>query len=281
MKEIVVLSGKGGTGKTAVTSSFAALAKDAVLADADVDAANLGLVLDARPVEEERFEGGHVAVLDESLCDDCGLCLEKCRFGAIDEGPRIDPLACEGCGLCAAMCHAEAIRMEPRICGRVTVAETRHGTLVHARLDPGAENSGKLVTRVRQRAREIAEERGASLLLTDGPPGIGCPVIASIGGADLALIVAEAGVSGVHDLDRVLDLATHFRVPAAVAVNRWDLSPENAERIESRCAARGVPFAGRIPFDRNVVDAIVAGIPPVLGADGPAARAIRQPIQSL
>jgi MinD superfamily P-loop ATPase len=275
MREIVVLSGKGGTGKTAVTSSLAFLAGGAVLADADVDAANLALVLASETVEEEDFLGMPKPVRDEDLCQACGLCRDKCRFDAFDLALNVDPAACEGCGLCARVCVFGALRMEPHVAGRVFLSRTPYGSLVHARLEPGEENSGKLVTAVRRRARALAEADGATTLLVDGPPGIGCPVIAALGGADLALLVAEPSVSGLHDLDRVLGLAEHFRVPAGVVVNKWDLAPDNTDRIRAGCEERGIPLLGRIPFDRSVVDAIVAGVPPVQGASGAVADALR------
>ncbi len=275
MREIVVMSGKGGTGKTAVTASLAVLAGRAVLADADVDAANLELLLDAEALEESPYSGGSAPVKDDGRCDACGLCREHCRFDAIRPDLSIDAFACEACGLCARVCPQDAIAMEPVEDGRLFLSRTPWGLLVHARLAPGGENSGKLVARVRQRARELGAAEGGALLLVDGPPGIGCPAISAITGADRVLLVAEPGVSGLHDLERVLDLADHFRVPAGVVVNRWDLSPEGTRRIADRLEERGIPLIGRIPFDRAVIDAVVAGRPFVL-EESPATAALRK-----
>ncbi len=275
MKEIVILSGKGGTGKTSVASSFAALARDTVLADADVDAANLALVLSPETLETVPFEAMPKPVLDPTLCEACGLCRDNCRYNAIDELMRIDPTACEACGLCVRLCPFGALRLEPVVAGTLLVSRTAHGTLVHARLEPGEENSGKLVTRVRQRAKSLARKQGAGTLLVDGPPGIGCPVIAALGGASFAVLVTEPSVSGMHDLERVLDLAEHFEVPAGVVVNKADLAPANTERIHRQCEERGLPRLGDIPFHRGIVDAIVAGIPPVLAVNGSVSGSIR------
>jgi MinD superfamily P-loop ATPase len=214
VKEIVVLSGKGGTGKTMLTASFACLAEKVILADADVDAANLALVLPGVRIEDEPFVGGQEPVRDESLCDRCELCRLGCRFGAIGADLSVDRIACEGCGLCSRLCPFDAIAMVPRTSGRLFVSRTARGPLVHARLEPGEESSGKLVSRVRQRARTLGAEEGASFHLVAGPPGIGCPAISALGGADLAVLVAQPGVSGLHDLERVLDLTAHFGVRA-------------------------------------------------------------------
>lgn len=276
MKQLVVISGKGGTGKTSVVSSFAALARDAVLVDADVDAPNLGLVLDGEMIKEEPFSGGLVAVQDVDLCVHCGTCRKLCRFDAIDEGCWIDSRACEGCGLCSLLCPADAIQMAPRPTGRELLHLTPHGVLVSANLPAGEENSGKLVARVVERGRRIAKRELVPLIIVDGPPGIGCPVIASLSGADRVLLVAEPGVAGSHDLLRALDLAEQMGLPADVVINKWDLHPKDADDIISRCSKRGVDVVGRIPYDREVVNAIVAGCPPVTYSDGPASRAIRE-----
>jgi len=276
MTEIVVLSGKGGTGKTAIASSLAALAERAVLADADVDAANLSLVLSAERIEDVPFYAGESTVRQPEACGECYLCRNLCRFEAIGPDLGIDAVACEGCGLCARVCPEGAIRMVPALAGRLFVSRTPYGTLVHARLEPGEENCGKLAARVKERAREVAAGEGAPLLLVDGPPGTGCPAIATLSGADLALFVTEPGVSGRHDLLRILDLARHFGVPTAVVVNRWDVSPEMTRRIEEDCARAEVPVVGRVPFDRGVVEAVVRGVPFVTAGDGPAAQAIRK-----
>jgi MinD superfamily P-loop ATPase len=279
MKQIVVISGKGGTGKTVVTASFAALAPKAVLADLDVDASNLHLLV--RPEIEERhlFVAGEKASIDASLCTGCGRCLEVCRFDALTadgtKKPRIDPLACEGCGLCFRVCEPGAIRMEPVECGEWFISRTRFGPFVHARLGIAQENSGKLVTEVRKRGREIAEREGREILLMDGPPGIGCPVIASLSGADLALVVTEPTPSGIQDMERVADLARHFKIRTACAINKYDLNPENSAGIEAWCGERSIPVVGKIPFDEGVVESVVRGVPYVEYARGPAAESLR------
>jgi len=280
MKQLVILSGKGGTGKTTVTAALAHLAAQEyhiVLADADVDAANLGLVL--APVTEEThdFTGGRVAVIDAEHCIACGRCAEVCRFDAVRPGDvyRIDPLACEGCAACIYECPAGAISMQPQRAGQWFVAATRYGPLYHAHLFAGQENSGKLVTLVKQMARLRAFDDEADLLLVDGPPGIGCPVIAALSGADLALIVTEPTVSGAHDLERALGLAAHFAIPAAVLLNKSDLSPAQAEAIAAYCAVQDIPLVGRLPYDPAVTAALVHG-KPVTTTSGPVADALRK-----
>ncbi len=279
MKQLVILSGKGGTGKTTVAAALAHLAAQdhrVVLADADVDAANLGLVLAPVPQESHDFIGGKVAVVDPARCIACGRCSEVCRFAAVCAGDvyRVDPLACEGCAACVYECPADAIAMQSQCAGQWFVAMTRYGPLYHAHLFAGQENSGKLVTLIKQMARLRAFDDEADLLLIDGPPGIGCPVIASLAGADLALIVTEPTVSGAHDLQRALGLAAHFNIPAAVLLNKSDLSPAQAEPIAAYCAAMGIPLVGRLPYDSAVTAAMVRG-EPITAGDGAAARALR------
>lgn len=263
MKEIVIISGKGGTGKTSITASFAVLAGPAVVADCDVDAADLHLVLSPSVRERHEFRSGHEAVIRPEECTGCGVCRASCRFGAVllDGGPKegagysIDPVACEGCGVCVRFCPENAIDFRERLCGEWMVSETRCGPMVHARLGVAAENSGKLVSTVRREARRIAEEKGHGLVLVDGPPGIGCPVIASVTGASQVLVVTEPTVSGEHDLERVLSLARHFGIPAWVCVNKWDLNGDVAERIEEGAIRRGARVAGRIRYDPAVTRA--------------------------
>jgi len=262
MKELVIVSGKGGTGKTSVTASFAVLADRPVIADCDVDAADLHLVLGPRNTRRNRFLGGKKARIMPGHCTACGKCEEVCRFDAIlFDGPgngnvdrtfRVDPIACEGCGVCAWFCAEEAIEFKTVVCGDWMVSETRCGPMVHARLGVAAENSGKLVSMVRQEARRIAEEDHRSLIIVDGPPGIGCPVIASVTGATLVLVVTEPTVSGEHDLERVLSLTRHFDIDTAVCVNKWDLNPEKTGQIEERARQAGARIAGRIRYDRSV-----------------------------
>ncbi|HQE93667.1 MAG TPA: ATP-binding protein [Anaerolineae bacterium] len=280
MKQLVILSGKGGTGKTTVAAALAYLAAQScatVLADADVDAANLGLVLAPVTQETHDFTGGAVAVVDAARCVACGRCAEVCRFDAIRAGDvyRVDPLACEGCAACVYECPAGALAMQPQRAGQWFVAATRYGPLYHAHLFAGQENSGKLVTLVKQMARLRAFDDNADLLLIDGPPGIGCPVIAALSGADLALIVAEPTVSGAHDLERILGLAAHFNIPAAVLLNKSDLSPAQAEVIAAYCDAQDIPLVGRLPYDPAVTEALVRG-EPVTATAGPVSAALQE-----
>lgn len=281
MKELVIISGKGGTGKTSVTASFAVLAEKPVLADCDVDAADLHLVLKPDVRERHDFRSGHEAVIRAADCIGCGVCLDLCRFDAVrrhdtEAGSRcvIDPVACEGCGVCVRFCPPQAIDFPERLCGEWMVSDTRCGPMVHARLGVAAENSGKLVATVRQEARRIAEEQGRNLVIVDGPPGIGCPVIASLSGAAQVLVVTEPTVSGEHDLARVLKLATHFGIPAAICVNKWDLNPEMTERIEKQARTLGATVAGRIRYDRAVTQAQIRERA-VVETDAPCAEDIR------
>jgi MinD superfamily P-loop ATPase len=273
MKQLVILSGKGGTGKTSVAAALAHLAAAgdqpvrAVLADADVDAANLELVLDPSRLETHDFTGGGVAILDPAMCEGCGLCIEVCRFDAISkadpesETPNIDPIACDGCAACVYQCPTRAIRMEPQIAGQWFRSDSRYGPLFHAALRPAQENSGKLVTMVKQQARLLALDEGYELIVVDGPPGIGCPVISAASGADLTLIVAEPTAAGAHDMERVLQVTQHFGVPALVCVNKADLYPQGTAQIEAYCHARGIEVIGHIPFDVSVTEAMVRGEP--------------------
>ena len=284
-KEITIISGKGGTGKTTVTASFAVLAKNSVLADNDVDAADLHLLLTPQVREAHPFTGGKKAEIEASKCIGCGKCAKACHFDAIRfDGPandivgltyRIDPFACEGCGFCRIVCPVDAIQSEPSVTGQWFVSATKHGPMVHARLGIAEENSGRLVTQVRNRAAQMADELHLEKIIGDGPPGTGCPVIASVSGADLALIVTEPTVSGVHDMERVLKLAAHFRVPAFVIINKADLNPEQAERIVQIAEQYKSRVIGRIPFDRSVNDALMAGETVIEYGASAAAEAIR------
>ena len=267
MNELVVCSGKGGTGKTSVVASMASLAEDFVMADCDVDAANLHLVLDPVVEKTTPFIAGHTAIIRQEDCEACGECHALCRFSAINksEDPdggvtyEVDPLLCEGCGVCVRFCPTEAIDFSTRRCGEWYVSKTLFGPLVHAALDVGAENSGKLVSMVREQAKHIAERSGLDMILVDGPPGIGCPVTASLTGADLTLLVTEPSLSGLHDLRRIVDLAAHFQVPAMVCINKFDLSPRLTERIEEYCREQDIPLIGKIPFEPLVNAAQAAG----------------------
>ncbi|MBN2116192.1 MAG: ATP-binding protein [Anaerolineales bacterium] len=284
MKQLVILSGKGGTGKTSLAAAFAHLfsqspfANRVVLADADVDAANLELVLQPRLREQEDFRGGQVAVIDESTCTSCGDCEAVCRFDAIhhtDSLYAVDPIACDGCAACVYQCPSESITMFEQVAGRFYVSDSRYGPLYHASLYPGRENSGKLVTLVKQRARLRALDEHRELVIVDGPPGIGCPVIAAASGADLALIVAEPTAAGVHDMKRILQTTEHFHIPALVCINKADIYPLGTKKIEAYCWDNEFQVAGKIPFDEAVTEAMVHGEPvTAYKPNAPVSRAI-------
>jgi MinD superfamily P-loop ATPase len=262
MREIVVVSGKGGTGKTSLTAAFADLARYAVVCDLDVDAADLHLLL--QPLEERReiFISGHEAVIDPDACTGCGACAAMCLFGAVRSAGgvyRVNPLRCEGCKVCVAFCPSGAVSFPDKRCGEWFVGNTRFGTMVHARLHPGAENSGRLVSLLKKEARGIATRDGREIILCDGAPGIGCPVISSLSGADVAVIVTEPTPSGLHDLERVLELCGHFRTPACVIINKCDLSHGMAEKIGSRCRAGGHEVVAHLPHDEIVFEAMLTG----------------------
>ena len=267
MKEVVVLSGKGGTGKTSIVGSFAALAKSKVLIDCDVDAADLHLLLQPARRERHEFWSGQTAFIAEDRCTQCGLCQELCRFKAIKDF-RVDPISCEGCGFCSRICPTEAITMKENLAGHWFISDTRYGPLVHAQLGVAQENSGKLVATVRQQARQMAEKEVADYIISDGPPGIGCPVISSLTGANLALLVTEPTLSGIHDLERVLGVCRHFGVPALVCINKYDINEDNARHIESYCRGQGIEIAVKVPFDNAVTEAIVRGLPVVEYTEG-------------
>jgi MinD superfamily P-loop ATPase len=273
VKELVVLSGKGGTGKTSLVGSFAALAKNKVLADCDVDAADLHLLLEPVIKQKHEFWSGQVAVIDEEKCTQCGLCPELCHFDAIKDF-IVDPVSCEGCGFCYHICPAEAITLKENLSGQWFISDTKYGSLVHARLGIAQENSGKLVALVRQQAKSVAEKQGADFIVSDGPPGIGCPVISSLSGASLALLVTEPTLSGIHDLERVLGVCRHFSVPALVCINKHDINQENTRQIEGYCLQQGVEVAAKIPFDNAVTEAMVQGLPVVEYGDSPVSRQI-------
>lgn len=275
MKQLVILSGKGGTGKTSLAAAFAHLAKygpspiKAVLVDADVDAANMELVLNPNCLETHDFIGGAVAIIDPQLCQGCGTCEQVCRFDAIIPPPNkygnfvydIDPIACDGCAACVYQCPEEAIHIEPQHAGRWYNSESRYGQLVHADLFPAQENSGKLVTLVKQNARLSAMDNNYPIIIVDGPPGIGCPVISAASGADLALIVTEPSVAGIHDLQRALQTTNHFRIPSLVVINKADIYPPGTEQIGTICAELGVEVIGKVPFDPTLTEAMINGEP--------------------
>ncbi len=259
MRELVIISGKGGTGKTCLTAAFASLAENNVLCDADVDAANLHLLMNPEVKKRTDFMGGSIAEIRSADCSECGRCLELCKFGAISEEFVVDPISCEGCGVCVDLCPEQAIDFPVQKCGEWYISDTRHGAMVHAKLGIAEENSGKLVSLVRQQARMLAEEKGNDLILTDGPPGIGCPVIASIGGASALVIVVEPTVSGLHDMSRVADLAVHFKIPGLICVNKYDLNTEMTMEIEAFAQKRNMKVVGRVPFDPRFTKAMIQG----------------------
>ncbi|MGD2246186.1 MAG: ATP-binding protein [Candidatus Aminicenantes bacterium] len=265
MKQIVILSGKGGTGKTIISASFASLAQNKVMVDCDVDTANLHLLLHPEIQESHSFSAGMRAFIIQDKCSGCGECLEVCRFSAIRESQNreitIDLISCEGCSVCFLVCPVEAVEMEKTISGEWFVSRTKHGPFVHARLGIGEENSGKLVAQVRKKAKEIAEENNLDLVILDGPPGIGCPVIASLSGTDMALIVTEPTLAGIHDMERVAQTALHFKIPMACCINKYDINPDNSAKIEEWCLKNSVPLVGKVPFDEDVTHSMVNLIP--------------------
>ncbi len=269
MKEIVIISGKGGTGKSSITGSLAVLAGRAVITDCDVDAADLHLLLNPTLIDRHDFISGHEAVIDQSTCISCGKCVELCRFDAIESSNGIfavKPIGCEGCGVCVAFCPVEAISFPQSHCGEWYHSETATGSMFHARLKAGAENSGKLVSTVRSEAKKWAKQVDAHWIISDGPPGIGCPVISSITGTDLAVIVTEPTLSGKHDLERVLKLVKHFQIPAKVIINKRDLCESISDEIADLAESHGAEIIGRIPYSPVFNQAQNAGKPVVLFA---------------
>lgn len=257
MKELIVISGKGGTGKTSLMAAFSSLAASKVLCDADVDAADLHLITNPKVLRRADFQSGNAAAINNDLCTECGLCREMCRWDAISAAYEVNSLDCEGCGVCVHFCPEAAIDFPENTCGEWFVSDTRFGPMVHARLGIAEENSGKLVSLVRQEARKLADDRNIDLILTDGPPGVGCPVIASIGGASAVLIVTEPTVSGKHDMERVAQLAAHFKIPTLVCVNKFDLNLELTREIEKYAEKKDITRLGRIPFDPIFTKAMI------------------------
>jgi len=257
MKQITVISGKGGTGKTSVTAAFASLADNAVLADCDVDAADLHLILKPEIKKTMGFHGLKIASIDKEKCTDCKKCYKHCRFNAIDEEINIIKESCEGCGVCEYVCPVDAIKMVDRDSGFAYISDTRFGPMAHAMLKTAEEASGKLVTVVRENAKKIAEEKNKNLIIIDGPPGIGCPVISSISGVDLVLVVTEPTLSAIHDLERILGVAHHFNIPAVVCINKYDINKDNTEKIEQYCKNNDIQVVGKLPYDTVVTEAMV------------------------
>jgi MinD superfamily P-loop ATPase len=259
MKQLTVLSGKGGTGKTTITASFAVLAKNAVVADCDVDAPDLHMLLHPQVIEGQEFRGSKVAVINKTKCTLCGLCKDKCRFDAINPDLKVEAISCEGCGVCAYVCPVSAITLTERISGNSYLSKTKYGFMAHALLNPGESNSGKLVSIVRQKAKLLATKENRDLIIIDGSPGIGCPVIASITGADAGLVVTEPTLSGIHDLERVVQLLNHFKVTPFVCVNMYDVNTDNTNKILAFCEKNKVDVVGNIPFNPEVTKAMVNG----------------------
>ncbi len=257
-RQLTIISGKGGTGKTTLTAAFAQLTENKVMADCDVDAADLHLILEPTIKKSVPFYGGRNPVVDLDACTKCGVCTEVCRFGAIHDGV-VDLFACDHCALCAHACPEQVIKMEDAHSGDWFVSETRFGPMVHARLGIAEENSGKLVTMVRKEAMEVAKKGSRSWIIIDGPPGVGCPVTASLAGVDKVLVITEPTLSGIHDMERVLSLATHFNIPAQVCINKFDIHLANTRQIEAYCLEKGIELVGKIPFHRGVIEAMVNG----------------------
>lgn len=279
MKQLVIISGKGGTGKTVLSACFAVLASKKVMADCDVDAANLYLLLHPEIQETHSFFGMNKARIDTEQCTSCDLCAEVCRFDAIHQTEQgeycVDRISCESCGVCSLICPADAISMEKNQSGEWYVSRTSYGAFVHAKLGIGEENSGKLVTEVRKNAKELAEKTDMEWVIVDGPPGIGCPVIASLSGADLTLVVTEPTPSGIHDMKRVIAVARHFGVKTACCINKHDLNASNTDQILDWCDKNSVPVVGKIPYDDTVTRSMTQGKPLVEYFENPTTRAIR------
>lgn len=279
MRQITVISGKGGTGKTTLMGSFAAIAENKVIADCDVDAPDLHLLLHPELLKKEEFKGVKIAAMDKTLCSECGTCEETCRFNAITSiggsGYAVNPARCEGCGACVFTCPQEALALEERVSGHACISKTDYGPMVHAQLNIAEEASGKLVTVVRNNAQRVAAEESCEFILIDGSPGIGCPVIASLTGVDIALIVTEPTMSGLHDLARILNVTRHFGIASAVCINKYDINEDNSARITEFCRQRGIAVVGNIPYDPVVTEAMVAGKPVVEFSSGLVSNAIK------
>ncbi|MBI0582012.1 MAG: ATP-binding protein [Methanomassiliicoccales archaeon] len=271
MIRIAVMSGKGGTGKTTAVASMAWYSDSLVLADCDVDAANLALTANGRPRTKDDYLGAYTASIDPQLCTECGKCEDNCHFEAITD-LKVNAIHCEGCGACRLVCPTGAVSMSLKKSGEIFVLDTAHGPMVYADLFPGESNSGKLVTIVRRLAEDLAKSDGMDIVLIDGPPGTGCPAIASVTGVDLILAITEPSLSGEHDLMRLIELARHFSIPICVAINKWDLHPGMSEEIEESCRRQGVITVGRVPYDPNVMGSIKAMRPlPSMFPESPAA----------
>lgn len=262
MKEITILSGKGGAGKTTVTAALASVAKNTVFCDNDVDAADLHLIFNPEIKESYTFGSGSKAIINTEVCTNCGLCYEYCRFDAIHlndvEQYKVNHFQCEGCRLCERVCPTESITMIENNNNYWYVSETRFGTLVHAKMGPGEENSGKLVTEVRRKAKEIAVRLKADFIINDGPPGIGCSAIASVTGTDLVLLVIEPTLSGLHDASRLVELSETFKIPIQAVINKFDINTEITGKVEKYLSEKQIPLAGKIAFEPKIVESMVA-----------------------
>jgi len=275
MKELVVISGKGGTGKTSITASLAALAKNKIMVDCDVDAADLHLILNPEIEIKTDFYGGKGAEIDQELCTKCGKCKEVCRFEAITNNFIIDEIKCEGCGVCYHFCPSEAIKFEEKLSGEWYESNTRFGKLIHAKLGIAEENSGKLVTKIRNHARVVAYKNNCNLIIVDGSPGIGCPVIASISGANLVLIVTEPTLSGIHDSQRVFELTKHFRIPACMCINKFDINLDLTEKIEEFCKENNIEVVGKIPYSKEFTEAMIKELTLIEYSEGEVSKEIK------
>jgi MinD superfamily P-loop ATPase len=257
LKEIVVISGKGGTGKTSITASFASLAKNAILADCDVDAPDLHIIMTPKILDQRPFHGSELAIIDPDICTSCGACVEACRFEAISDDIEVDEYRCEGCGVCALVCPSNAVKFEIKRSGTVFVSDTRFGPMVHAKLDPGEEVSGKLVSEVKKEVRDLAQKKGREIILIDGPPGVGCSVIATISGADFIVVVTEPTISAIADMKRALDLADHFNIPSALCINKAGINPAKTQEIRDYCDSRGLQLLATLPYDHIITRAML------------------------
>lgn len=276
MKQLTVISGKGGTGKTSITAAFASLADNAVFADCDVDAADLHLIFKPEIKKTTRFHGFKIANIDKDICIDCKKCFESCRFDAITNDIEIIKESCEGCGVCAYVCPVDAIKMIDRDSGFAYISNSRFGPMAHAFLKTAEEASGKLVTVVRENAKKLADEKKKDLVIIDGPPGIGCPVIASLTGVDLVLAVTESTLSAIHDLERILGVAYHFKIPAVVCINKFDINLDNTEKITKYCEQNNIDVVGKLPYETIITKAMIYGKNIIEFSDGKLSNEIRK-----